>query len=630
MGNSNRRASPRPSQTGAVWDEANVLRLISEHKLAPKYGDSTSSTRSFECPICFLDFGILNTVNCCKQHICTDCFVQVKGTTGKGACPFCGNAELNASLLPVEKKKSPSTPGNNNSTLNSTKDTDDRRSSIASETDRSSGGSTKALSYTTPEQEKKLRSYSLDDTTPSNGKGPNGSNGHTASKNDREALERQIREQRLQFDERDLAEATARSARSNRSASQGSAMYFRQAVRSRYGTAPNSTGSPFGAYLSSRSVDERTTGSDSATANSPGILDRTANSANRSNTGNIQFMSSLEGLLQTHGSTRITSIEQLEDIMLMEAIRLSMQETTPSTSDSTNNNATTNTTANNQSTSPASRSPAHASPFAPLSPARSGSLRSTPIGRTTTSANSPFRAFATSSGIQAGVNGDEEVRSSEDSGEGGDSQDGEDDYDQEEGGDESQEYRYNQTRVVGRYRESVREEEGEEEEEDLDEEEEQIRLAMELSLADMRAAPSSTDNDGNNSTSTTVNGASVYTADTNAMNMNAASSIDTAYMDPYDSIMHSNTAIDHDHSRKITTNQTLPAEELVLKPHAEDTLPTAASSDALEMESDTFNTSNTTKTKNTTSNNDDTTVASVNSKEDATVSPQAVFAEVRL
>ena len=229
-----------------------------------------------------------------------------------------------------------------------------------------------------------------------------------------------------------------------------------------------------------------------------------------------------------------------------------------------------------------------------------------------------------------GVNGDEEVRSSEDSGDGGDSQDGEDEYGQEGEIDESQEYRYNRTRVVGRYRESVSEEEGEEEEEDLDEEEEQIRLAMELSLADMRAAPSSTDNDGNNATSTTVNSASVYTPDTNAVNMNAASSIDTAYMDPYDSIMHSNTATDHDHSRKITTNEMLPVEELVLKPHAEDTLPTAASSDALETESDTFNTSTTTKTNNNTSNNNDTTVVSVNSNEDATVSPQAVFAEVRL
>ena len=116
------------------------------------------------------------------------------------------------------------------------------------------------------------------------------------------------------------------------------------------------------------------------------------------------------------------------------------------------------------------------------------------------------------------------------------------------------------------------------------------------------------------------------------MNMNAASSIDTAFMDPYDAVMHSNTATDHDHSRKLTTNEKLPVEELVLKPHAEDTLPTAASGDALAAESDTFNTSNITKTINTTSNNDDTTVANAdtNSNEDATVSPQAVFAEVRL
>uniref|UniRef100_A0A7S3H4H2 Uncharacterized protein n=1 Tax=Spumella elongata TaxID=89044 RepID=A0A7S3H4H2_9STRA len=103
-------------------------------------------------------------------------------------------------------------------------------------------------------------------------------------------------------------------------------------------------------------------------------------------------------------------------------------------------------------------------------------------------------------------------------------------------------------------------------------------------------------------------------------------------MDPYDAVTHSNTAIDHDHGRKITTNEKLPAEELVLKPHAEDTLPTAASSDALETESDTFNTSNTTKTNNSTSNIDDSTVANAdtNKNEDATVSPQAVFAEVRL
>lgn len=236
--------------------------------------------------------------------------MQVKGSTGKGACPFCGNAELNASLVPLDKDKQ---AGNN-----PTKSADDRSISLNSETERSSGGSTKALSYTTPEQEKKLRSYSLDDTTPSDSKG-NGSNTHTASKNDREALERQIREQRLQFDERDLAEATARSARSSRGTHQQSgALYFRQAVRTRYGMASSSTGSPFGAYSSSRLADpERTAGNDGTPTTSTNGVDRTATTGSRS-TGNMQFVSSLEGLLQTHGSTRITSIQQLEDMMLME------------------------------------------------------------------------------------------------------------------------------------------------------------------------------------------------------------------------------------------------------------------------------------------------------------------------
>lgn len=237
--------------------------------------------------------------------------MQVKGSTGKGACPFCGNAELNASLVPLDKDKPTSTPDNN------PKSADDRSISLNSETERSSGGSTKALSYTTPEQEKKLRSYSLDDTTPSDSKG-SGSNTHTASKNDREALERQIREQRLQFDERDLAEATARSARSSRGTQQSGALYFRQAVRSRYGMASSSTGSPFGAYSSSRLADpERTAGNDGAQTASTNGVDRTATTGSR-NAGNMQFVSSLEGLLQTHGSTRITSIQQLEDMMLME------------------------------------------------------------------------------------------------------------------------------------------------------------------------------------------------------------------------------------------------------------------------------------------------------------------------
>jgi len=249
----------------------------------------------------------LNTVNCCKQHICTDCLVQVKGTDAKGACPFCGNADLNASLLPLPLEKKSASAPTSSKTATPAKAKDDRTSSI-SEGDRSSGASAAALSYTTPEQEKKLRSYSLDETTPSNG-----THSAMASKNDREALERQIREQRLQFDERDLAEATARSARSSnlRTNSAGASYLRYNSSRTRYGaTGGPETSSGMGVYFRTGSVSSR---SAEAAGGEGAAAERTSPT-----NGNLRFVSSLEGLLQNHGNTRITSIEQLEDIMLME------------------------------------------------------------------------------------------------------------------------------------------------------------------------------------------------------------------------------------------------------------------------------------------------------------------------
>lgn len=233
----------------------------------------------------------MNTVNCCKQHICTDCLVQVKGTDTKGACPFCGNADLNASLIPLPLEKKSASAPTSSKTATPAKTNDARTSSI-SEGDRSSGASAAALSYTTPEQEKKLRSYSLDETTPTNG-----THSAMASKNDREALERQIREQRLHFDDRDLAEATARSARSsNLRANSAGASYLRYGNRTRYGASGAEAAAGFG-----------NAGAAGAERTSP-------------TNGNLRFVSSLEGMLQNHGNTRITSIEQLEDIMLMEVL----------------------------------------------------------------------------------------------------------------------------------------------------------------------------------------------------------------------------------------------------------------------------------------------------------------------
>jgi hypothetical protein len=127
---------------------------------------------------------------------------------------------MHVSLIPVVGKR---TNSNSSCAATPSKGKDESgaaQSEVDQASTRSSGSAPSTLVYTTPEQERKLRSYSLDATTsltstsgggsttaPSTG----GSGAPVARKADREALERQIREQRLQFDDRDLAEASARS-----------------------------------------------------------------------------------------------------------------------------------------------------------------------------------------------------------------------------------------------------------------------------------------------------------------------------------------------------------------------------------------------------------------------------------
>ena len=45
-----------------------------------------------ECPICFLNYGALNSVVCCNQSICTNCYVELRNAqpvTKNCHCPFC-------------------------------------------------------------------------------------------------------------------------------------------------------------------------------------------------------------------------------------------------------------------------------------------------------------------------------------------------------------------------------------------------------------------------------------------------------------------------------------------------------------------------------------------------------------
>eukprot|EP01041_Mallomonas_annulata_P002859 gene2859-5621_t len=86
-------------------DDKAVNKLIHDKKLAPKIkGTDEERPDAEECPICFLFHDHLNRVNCCKQSICTVCFLEVKKLQG---CPFCANVTFSVSYsVPIKKPDS--------------------------------------------------------------------------------------------------------------------------------------------------------------------------------------------------------------------------------------------------------------------------------------------------------------------------------------------------------------------------------------------------------------------------------------------------------------------------------------------------------------------------------------------
>jgi len=103
-------ASPSSSkpQIKKEWTEEQIARLIEEKKLASrKTLGSLTVDRETECPICFNDFEQLNSVSCCNQFICTDCYVKIRKPGQINClCPFCDNAGF--PVMPVDREKVPS------------------------------------------------------------------------------------------------------------------------------------------------------------------------------------------------------------------------------------------------------------------------------------------------------------------------------------------------------------------------------------------------------------------------------------------------------------------------------------------------------------------------------------------
>jgi len=89
------------------WEPRQIRRLVADGKLASRLVGSDgetclhSTTADQECPICFLFYSEINTANCCKAAICTECYLQLQTPKMTNACPFCNGEGM---MVTVAKK----------------------------------------------------------------------------------------------------------------------------------------------------------------------------------------------------------------------------------------------------------------------------------------------------------------------------------------------------------------------------------------------------------------------------------------------------------------------------------------------------------------------------------------------
>lgn len=329
------------------WSDNNIQRLISEQHLAPKTIATESSRNCVECPICFLEYQGLNTSNCCKQHICTDCYIQLRTSpappsSSSQLCPFCGSTTLHVTYEVIATDaivESESKSGRKNQSISSSALEEEGKEYYRDVRDNSSERCASQLacdssrsSYTTPEQERKLRSLSMDDThRSSDGSSRDVPTPVVATKSDRDTLEKQIREQRRQFCEDDYFGTPSRQVPSHSRSYQGRnyRTYGRRRRSSdnyslRDSSFDNSSNNSF-SMSQLEEEEEHRVGNNSDSDESNEFRRQYRNHYLDSNDENSQMINAIQSLLTSH-EQRITSVEELEQIMLLEAIRQSMED----------------------------------------------------------------------------------------------------------------------------------------------------------------------------------------------------------------------------------------------------------------------------------------------------------------
>jgi len=83
------------------WEAKTVRKLIKQRKLAGRLSGKDDRITGLEqqCPICLLHYDEINTINCCKATICTECYLQAQNPRERDAsCPFCKHPVMTVSI----------------------------------------------------------------------------------------------------------------------------------------------------------------------------------------------------------------------------------------------------------------------------------------------------------------------------------------------------------------------------------------------------------------------------------------------------------------------------------------------------------------------------------------------------
>eukprot|EP00612_Vaucheria_litorea_P001444 CAMPEP_0171452710 /NCGR_PEP_ID=MMETSP0945-20130129/708_1 /TAXON_ID=109269 /ORGANISM="Vaucheria litorea, Strain CCMP2940" /LENGTH=418 /DNA_ID=CAMNT_0011977429 /DNA_START=96 /DNA_END=1352 /DNA_ORIENTATION=+ len=87
-----RYCKPTGLYSSCPWDTGTVRKWILDGKVAPRFPSiEDSDSHNEECPICFMGYIGVNTTQCCKKPLCTECYLQLKPPRSSVSCPFCNS-----------------------------------------------------------------------------------------------------------------------------------------------------------------------------------------------------------------------------------------------------------------------------------------------------------------------------------------------------------------------------------------------------------------------------------------------------------------------------------------------------------------------------------------------------------